>query len=135
MSSPRYIWWPYVKGMIREYPALCRLMAETPDVNLTPVLTGMPGKREYARTTENAALRMRRTDPVVQKEYDAVRRAVESTRRMEDGRERLDVVRLVLWERTHTLEGAALAVHCSYRSARRWHAEFICVVAKHYGLL
>ena len=24
MSTPRYDWWPYVKGMIRRYPELCR---------------------------------------------------------------------------------------------------------------
>lgn len=28
MSKPRYDWWPYVKGMVRRYPALCREYAD-----------------------------------------------------------------------------------------------------------
>ena len=28
MSTPRYDWWPYVKGMIRRYPELCARQEE-----------------------------------------------------------------------------------------------------------
>lgn len=68
-------------------------------------------------------------------EYQAVREAVEQTEAMSGGKERIWLVRIVFWERTHTLEGAALEVHCSERTARRWHTDFILLVAKKRGLL
>lgn len=68
-------------------------------------------------------------------EYQAVREAVEQTEAMNGGKERIWLVRIVFWERTHTLEGAALEVHCSERTARRWHTEFILLVARKRGLL
>lgn len=70
-----------------------------------------------------------------QREYEAVRRAIETTERYKNGQERLKVVDLVFWKRSHTLEGAALAVHCSTITAKRWHGEFIHTVAKFYGFL
>lgn len=86
---------------------------------------------------------IRRYDPcqntelhgVALRENNAVRGAVEETMGFADGDSRLRMVRLVFWDKTHTIEGAALAVNCSDRTARRWHTEFIRCVAKHYGLL
>lgn len=54
---------------------------------------------------------------------------------MQDGEERLKFICLVFWDKTHTLEGAAMAVNCSDRTARRWHTDFIKRVARNYGLL
>lgn len=68
-------------------------------------------------------------------ENNAVRKAVNETRAMQDGEERLKFIRLVFWDKTHTLEGAAMAVNCSDRTARRWHTDFIKCVARNYGLL
>lgn len=65
----------------------------------------------------------------------AVQRAIEQTERMENGGERLQVVDMVFFRQTHTLEGAALMVPCSERTARRWHTDFIKCVAKEYGLM
>lgn len=65
----------------------------------------------------------------------AVRKAVNETRAMQDGEERLKFIRLVFWDKTRTLEGAAMAVNCSDRTARRWHTDFIKCVARNYGLL
>ena len=88
---------------------------------------------EPARTTETLAIR--ELPSTRQREYEAVRRAVETTGRYRNGRERLKVIRLVLWDRSHTLEGAAQAVPCSIATAKRWHGQFIMLVAKSYGLL
>jgi hypothetical protein len=68
-------------------------------------------------------------------ENNAVRKAVSETRSMQDGEERLKFIRLVFWDKNHTLEGAAMAVNCSDRTARRWHTDFIKCVARNYGLL
>jgi len=42
---------------------------------------------------------------------------------------------MVFWRRSHTLDGAALSIPCSYRTAQRYHSEFILLVAGFYGLL
>ena len=44
------------------------------------------------------------------KERMAVQRSIEQTERMENGKERLQVVDLVFFKQTHTLEGAAMMV-------------------------
>jgi hypothetical protein len=45
------------------------------------------------------------------------------------------VVRLVFWDNRETLEGAALSIPCHYKTAQRWHNEFIRLVASYYGLM
>ena len=112
MSSPRYDWWSYAKGMIRRYPELQREFAgrETPEDVWT-----LPATR--------------------QREFEAVRRAVAATRAEPDGEWKLELVRLVFWAQSHTLDGAALRVHVSHRTAVRWHSAFIYRVAALYGLM
>lgn len=72
---------------------------------------------------------------VAKREKEAVRAAVEATEQLDNGADRLMVVDLVFWSRTHTLEGAAMQVHVSERTARRWHTEFIMLVGKYRGML
>lgn len=69
------------------------------------------------------------------KERMAVQRSIEQTERMENGKERLQVVDLVFFKQTHTLEGAAMMVPCHYETARHWHSDFIKLVAPNFGLL
>ena len=68
------------------------------------------------------------------KERQAVQQAVDETAQMENGEERLQVIDLVFFRQTHTLEGAAMMIPCSYMTARRWHNDFIKKVARNYGL-
>lgn len=68
-------------------------------------------------------------------EKAAVEAAIAEAEIMPDGRDRIAFIRMVFWEQTHTLSGAALAIPCSERTARRWHTAFIKSVAKHLGLL
>ena len=69
------------------------------------------------------------------KERMAVQKAIDETKCMENGVERLQVIDMVFFKQTHTLEGAAQIVPCSDRTARRWHTDFIKLVAREYGLL
>lgn len=133
MSKPRYDWWPYVKGMIRRYPELAREYEDLHSQAITQAYTGMPGGGGDCRAMESVAIR--ELPGTRQREYEAVRRAIAATERYPNGRSRLKVVKLVLWDRSHTLEGAALVVPCSYMTARRYHHEFICLVAEFYGLM
>ena len=65
-------------------------------------------------------------------ERSAVHAAIEQTERMCSGVNRLKVVDMVFWKRTHTLEGAALQIPCSYDTAQRYHADFIKTVAQNF---
>lgn len=72
---------------------------------------------------------------VAKREFDAVQAAVEATERMSDGQNRLKVIQLTHWDWTHTLEGAALEIPCSRRTAMRWQRLFFEEVARNRDLL
>lgn len=133
MSRPRYDWWPYVKGMIRRYPALRAELQELHTQAVTPGYSGISVRSMSGRSLEETVIRELPTTK--QREYEAVRRAVEATERMSASRDRLRVIDLVFWKQSHTLEGAALTIPCSSRTARRYHSDFIKLVAAMYGLL
>jgi RinA family phage transcriptional activator len=133
MSRPRYGWWGYVKDMIRRYPSLKEEYEDLHTQTVTPCYTGISGGSSASRATERIAVRELPSNK--QREYEAVRRAIAATERMSASRDRLKVIELVFWKRSHTLDGAALMIPCSYRTARRYHSEFIMMVASCYGLL
>lgn len=101
MSKPRYIWWSYVKAVIRLYKPPDRVGVGT----------------------------------LTKREMDAVSDAIGQTESLPDGEGRMNLLNLVFWSKTHTLAGAAMEVHCSYRTAQEWHKQFILLVAKNLGLL
>lgn len=134
MSSPRYDWWPYVKGMIRRYPELCVRQEELRRTRMSPNLTGMPGTHGQASDpVADAALR--ELPEINRREMEAVRQAIAETLTLDTGQERLQVIRCVFWDKTHTLEGAAMKLHRCKRTVTLWHGEFIRCVAKYFGLL
>lgn len=136
MSSPRYDWWPYVKGMIRRYPELCARQEELRRTKMSPNLTGMPGA--HGQTSDPVAdAALRELPEINRRELEAVRQAIEETRSLKDGEERLKMVRLVFWDKTkkYTLASVSMKMHWSERTLAEWHGEFIRCVAKHFGLL
>lgn len=133
MSRPRYDWWPYVKGIIRRYPALREEYRVLHSASMVADYSGMPRGAGEARALESRALR--ELPSTRQREYEAVRRAIEATERYRNGADRLKVIRLVLWDASHTLEGAALLIPCHKDTAKQWHGEFIRLVASNYGLM
>lgn len=134
MSKPRYDWWSYVKAIIRRYPALRAELQDMRRPAMAANYSGMPRSGSGAwRGTEVIAIRELPTQR--QREYVAVRRAVETTERMPNGRDQIRVIDLVFWKHSHTLEQAALAIPCSYRTARRYHAEFVRQVGSNMGFL
>lgn len=134
VSKPRYDWWGYVKGMIRRYPELCQREAALHATAMSPDLSGMPhGSGGRSDPVADAALR--ELPEVNRREMEAVRRAVQQTRAMPDGEDRIAMVRMVFWNRTHTLDGAAMHLHLCQRTIWQWHGEFVRLVAKEFGLL
>lgn len=81
----------------------------------------------YGRTSELSGVEL--------KEREAVKKAVDTTLMMDGGANRLNVISMVHWERTRTLEGAALAIPCGYATAARWQRRFFEEVARNRDLL
>lgn len=72
---------------------------------------------------------------LMEDEREAIEIAIRETGQLIDGAERIKLIDLIYWRRTHTLQGAALAVHVSERTAQEWHRKFIRLVAQKRGLL
>lgn len=133
MSTPRYDWWPYVKGMIRRYPDLCLKEAALHDTSITANISGMPGSGKRTDKTADAALR---TLPEVnRRELEAVRAAICHVEGLHSGKERMELVKLYYWKRSHTLFGAANVIHVSEKTALRWNRDFVMQVAENFGLI
>lgn len=72
---------------------------------------------------------------VTEMEKKAVSEAIYSTETMPNGYERLKIVDLTFWKKSHTLQGAANEIPCDYWTARKWRADFIELTAEKFGLL
>ena len=127
MSKPRYKWWGYVKGIIREYPDLKKRYEALRAPSITANMSGMPGGGGISRTVEITAMKeLPRTSQI---ELDAVRQAIAATETLNTSQDRLAIVSLVFWKQSHTLAGAAMATNISYDTAVGYHRDFIMLVA------
>lgn len=133
MSKPRYKWWGYIKAVIRSYPGLKREYEDLHEQSITANLSGMPGGGGVSRGTEDIAVR--ELPYTKQREYEAVRRAIEHTKQLKNGEERIAIIDLMYWKNSHTLAGAGLKVGYGYDRAKQIHKEFVMCVAAFYGLL
>lgn len=132
MSKPRYNWWPYVCRVVQDYPALRCRAEEAMETRTTASLDGQPRGGGISNPTERAVIRaMSGTD---YRDMEAVERAIEQTKHMRWGKQRLDLLRMVYWDKTHTLQGAAITVPCGIKMARQWSVEFKYLVAHYMGL-
>lgn len=71
---------------------------------------------------------------VTAKEREAIEAAIEETKSLVDGADRLKVIDLVFFKGTHKLAGAAMQVPCSIDTAQKYHADFIRTVGEKRGL-
>lgn len=133
MSKPRNKWWPYIKAVIRDYPRLKRDYEDLHEQSVTAKYSGTPTGGGASRGTENVAVK--ELPYTQQKEYDAVRKAVAETKILVTGKERIKLIDLVFWKRSHTLSGAAYKLNLSETTAQRYHSDFIYLVAEKYGLI
>lgn len=129
MSRPRWPWWGYVKEIIRRYPALAAQLRDMQAPGITVQYGGTGGGSGVSRQTERLALT--ELPPSTQREYQAVADALAE---LEDRPERVELIRLIYWRRTHTIYGAARKLHISERTAKRWHRDFIYLVAEKLDL-
>ena len=134
MSNPRYGWWSYAKYLVRIYPELKKeydLLHEQ-HITSSPGLIHNGGTHSDSRVTEKTSLRQ--LTPAKQANFDAVRKAIEQTKKLRTGAERLQTIDLVFWKQSHTLDGAAYKLGYSYDNCKRSHRDFIRLVGFNRGL-
>lgn len=132
MSKPRYGWWSYAKYMVRVYPERKKELRDLQSQRITANVSAVAGGSAASRTAENAALRQ--LSPAKQAEYDAVTKAIERTKLARTGRERLAIIDMVFWKKSHSLEGAAMVINVSYDTAIDYHGDFLRLVGMYRGL-
>lgn len=128
MSKPKYWWYGNVLRTIRHYPILAEVKADKQGQSVTANYSGMPKGGGAGRTTENCAVRQ--LSPREEEELDAVRMAIDDIGRQRDGGEILKIVKLVDWEKTHTVDGSAMELHMHVNTAKSRRSRFIRAVAK-----
>ena len=79
-------------------------------------------------------LRRYQKGSVTDGEREAIEFAVGETKERPDGESRLALIDMVYFRGTHTLDGAAIEVNCSYHTAKRWQQQFLQLVAEKRGL-
>jgi len=139
-------WRKNTRAVIREYPNLRRRERELKDMAVTAnygtpdkqpdgtvVNVVLPGSGSASRTTEDVALRQ--LSPDDQRALDAVSNAIQTTMRYRNGALRVRIIDLVYWRRSHTLEGAAMALHVSPQTAKFWHNNFVELVDAYLRVL
>lgn len=68
------------------------------------------------------------------RERKAVSDAIEQTKHLKDGTERLKLIDLVFFKKTHSLQGACMQCFVSEMTGRRWHTAFIKQVCENLDL-
>lgn len=133
MSKPRYKWWSYAKNMVRDYPELKAEYDDLHEQRVTQDCTQIRRSSTAKRSTEEVAARQ--LTPAKQAEYDAVTKAIERTKLLKTGPERLKLIDMVFWRQSHTLDGAAYVLGYSYENAQRFHRDFLRLVGLYRGLM
>lgn len=131
MSKPRHWWWPHIKAAIRIYPELLGRWEEIKTISVTPNYSSIGHGSGISNPTEQVALRL--LPEKDQEAFDAVRKAIEETKREKNGQEKLEMIRLVYWKHSHTLAGAAMEIGIEERTTWDWNGDFIRLVAVHSG--
>lgn len=79
--------------------------------------------------------RINRSTPKGEEAYRCIRTALAKTENSEDGAERLKLIEMVFFKRTHKVFGAAREIHISESTAKRWISDFVYIVAREMGYL
>lgn len=69
------------------------------------------------------------------REFEAVRAAIKRTEQLPDGKWRVKLIDKLYWQYNRkNIDGAAMDLFISRRTALRWSAEFTYLVAEEFGL-
>lgn len=132
MSKPKDDWWANAVNMVRNYPARKAEYDELHRVSLSAFGNGMPSNTDISRSTERISLR--EMPLMKQKEYEAVTRAIETTKRLPDGDKRLELIKRMYWSgRKLNIGQVIYQLGISEATGKRWHGYFIRLVGRCAG--
>ena len=69
-----------------------------------------------------------------ERETAAISEAIQITSELIDGKDRLKAVKMVFFDDTHKIAGAAMNIPCSEDTVQNWLRDFKFLVAKQFGL-
>lgn len=113
MSTPKAKWWGYIRRILYDYPRMRQ------ELDILRRAVSMAGPVE-----ESILSALALPDELEQRELNAVEAVL--TASDEDARKLID---MIFFRQTHTLQGAALALHMSYTAAKERQQWFIRSVA------
>lgn len=87
------------------------------------------------RTVENYPHRLQADTEQGRLALSAIEKVIESTKAMQDGEDRIKLINMLYWRKSHTIDGAAHRLHISNRTAWRWVKRFIYDVAREMGFI
>ena len=131
MSKPRHSWYFIVQKVLRNYPELYRRREEMRHQQTTAAYSGMPGGGSDPRKTE--AIATKQLKPREEADLEAVLATIQTVGRWRDGGLILRLVELVDWQKTHTIQGAAIALSIGERTAQRMRSQFLAELARNLG--
>ena len=126
-------WWEYTKRIIRSYPALERKVNSIGAQSVTAAYGPSGGRGNTPGKPVECAV-VDRLSEKEQRRYDAVRDTIGDTEKLKTGERRIALIRMVYWDRSHTLYGAAMRLHISEATAYRWNNCFVRAVSKKLNL-
>lgn len=65
----------------------------------------------------------------------AIRKSLAEIKQGRDGEDKVKLIEMVYFKKSHSVDGAALVLHVSERTAHRWNSEFIYILGKRMGFL
>jgi len=121
-------WRSEAYGAIRRYPQHKRDSEQLRAVSITASANGGRGGTSVSRTTENAALR--ELPRQAQRELDAVREAIATTRQYRNGEHHVRLIELMYWRGRSNMSMiiAANEIPIALITARTWHNDFVKLV-------
>lgn len=132
MGKPRYKWLGYVQWMIRLYPERLKELRRLQEASRVASYGGVFCGSEISRPTERRG--MVSLGATCDREVEAVRRAIETTKAKRNGDLTLKLIDLEFWRRSHNMTGAAAACYLSESTAKRLRCAFIQEVGRNFGL-
>lgn len=116
------------------YPSRCIRYNMLHSMSVTAGYSGeLNLQKGINRATEKAAIK--ELAPREQQEMEAVCKALERIHGTMDGMQKIKLIDLFYFKRSHTLYGAAMKTACSERTAKRWNTEFLTYVGIELGYL
>ena len=133
MSQYKHWWFPNVARALKAYPALIAQKDAIRRQNIIAKYSNEPRAGGSSRQTENIALKD--LPPGEAAIVDAISSALDEISRRKDGDDIIRLIDLVYFRKSHTLQGAAMALAMSEITAKRKNGDFIRLTAKKLGYL